>query len=114
VTEASHFWYMRPVFYVSNIGRAIDFYVGTLAFTKKWQQDIVCQVDRGDGEIILFEDAKRTDKGRLFIELTPAGREQLQREIAERSIPFDKFWWGYDCIRIVDPDGNELLFPLED
>ena len=113
MTEASHFWYMRPVFYVSDIGRAIDFYVGKLAFTKKWHQNTVCQVDRGDGEIILCQE-ERKDRGRLFIELNPAGREQLQREIAERSIPFDKFWWGYDCIRIVDPDGNELLFPLEE
>ena len=23
-------------------------------------------------------------------------------------------WWGYDAIRIVDPDGNELLFPLDE
>jgi glyoxalase/bleomycin resistance protein/dioxygenase superfamily protein len=23
-------------------------------------------------------------------------------------------WWGYDVIRITDPDGNELLFPLDE
>lgn len=117
MSERSQFWYMRPVFYVADIRRARDFYLDKLAFTKKWPADdsgTVCQVDRGEGEIILCEEPERTDKGRLFIELTPEGRDQLRREIAERSIPWDKFWWGYDCIRILDPDGNELLFPLEE
>ena len=26
----------------------------------------------------------------------------------------EKAWWGYDVIRIADPDGNELLFPLDE
>jgi hypothetical protein len=38
---------------------------------------------------------------------------ELRREISERSVPTEKTWWGYDAIRIVDPDGNELLFPYE-
>jgi len=52
------------------------------------------------------------DKGRLFIELTRDGAAEFLREIVERSIPSKKSWRGYDVIRIVDPDGNELLFPL--
>jgi len=32
----------------------------------------------------------------------------------ERSVPTQKAWWGYDVIRIADPDGNELLFPLDE
>lgn len=47
------------------------------------------------------------------MELTPAGMDDLRRQIADRSIPFDQTWWGYDCIRFMDPDGNELLFPIE-
>ncbi len=39
-------------------------------------------------------------------------RHSLRREIAERSVPFQTTWWGYHVIRIDDPDGNELLFPL--
>jgi len=30
-----------------------------------------------------------------------------------RAIPFKITWWGYDSIQIDDPDGNELLFPIE-
>ena len=31
-----------------------------------------------------------------------------------RSLPATTTWWGYDSIRIADPDGNELLFPLDE
>jgi hypothetical protein len=54
------------------------------------------------------------DKSRLFVELTRDGIDELRREISERSVPTEKAWWGYDAIRIVDPDGNELLFPLDE
>jgi catechol 2,3-dioxygenase-like lactoylglutathione lyase family enzyme len=109
----SHRWYARPVFFVSDVHRALDFYTGKLAFEKHWHKDTVCQVNRSDCEIILCEDAARADRGRLFVELTREGLEQLVREASERSVPTEKSWWGYDVIRIVDPDGNELLFPVE-
>lgn len=89
-----------------------------LGFEKRWHEDdgkgSVCQVDRGGCEIILCEDAARTDKARLFVELNRDGLDELRREISERSVPTEKAWWGYDVIRIVDPDGNELLFPLDE
>lgn len=71
----------------------------------------VCQVNRGECEIILCKDATRRDKARLFIELTQDGLTELRREIIERSVPSKTSWWGYDVIQIDDPDGNELLFP---
>jgi catechol 2,3-dioxygenase-like lactoylglutathione lyase family enzyme len=118
VKEAiSHVWYMRPVFFVSDIQRAIDFYVDKLGFVKKWHEaegkGTVCQIDRGGCEIILCENATRTDRGRLFLELTREGVDQLLQEIVERSVPTEKSWWGYDVLRIEDPDGNELLVCLE-
>ena len=51
--------------------------------------------------------------GVLAVELTEAGIAELRSEIIEHSIPNKKSWWGYDVIQIDDPDGNELLFPLE-
>jgi catechol 2,3-dioxygenase-like lactoylglutathione lyase family enzyme len=118
VKEAiSHQWYMRPVFFVSDVQRALDFYVGKLGFVKKWHEaegkGTVCQVDRGGSEIILCESATRPDRGRLFLELTREGLDQLLQEIAERSVPTEKMWWGYDVLRIEDPDGNEILVCLE-
>lgn len=112
-----HKWYARPVFFVADIQRAIDFYVAQLGFVKKWHEaegkGTVCQVDHGECEIILCQDAARKDRGRLFVTLMPEGLAQLRREIAERSVPTQEVWWGYDVIRIEDPDGNELLFPYE-
>jgi hypothetical protein len=45
--------------------------------------------------------------------LTREGLDELCREIAERAVPAQKTWWGYDVIRIADPDGNDLFFPSE-
>jgi len=111
-------WYTRPVLFVSDLQVALRFYIDKLGFKKKWHADdgqgTVCQVDRGECEIILCEDSERHDKGRLFVELNRDGLDQLRREIVERSVPTEKAWWGYDAIRITDPDGNELLFPLDE
>lgn len=111
-------WYMRPVLFVSEIQRALAFYVGRLGFEKKWHEaegtGTVCQVDRGGCEIILCQDAGRQDRSRLFVELNRDGIDELRREIADRSLPATSTWWGYDAILIADPDGNELLFPLDE
>jgi catechol 2,3-dioxygenase-like lactoylglutathione lyase family enzyme len=103
------------VLFVADVNRALRFYVNLLGFEKRWHEGDgagkVCQVNRAECEIILCEDGARTDKGRLFVELTPDGLAELRREIVERSIPHERSWWGYDVIKVVDPDGNELLFP---
>jgi catechol 2,3-dioxygenase-like lactoylglutathione lyase family enzyme len=47
VEEAiTHKWYACPVFFVSDIRRAIDFYVERLGFEKKWHE--------GDGKSTEF------------------------------------------------------------
>ena len=116
--QVSEKWYTRPVLFVSDLQVALRFYLDELGFKKKWHagdgKGTVCQVDRGECEIILCEDSKRRDKGRLFVELNRDGLDQLRREIVERSVATEKAWWGYDVIRITDPDGNELLFPLDE
>lgn len=110
-------WYTRPVLFVADVNRAIRFYVDELGFWKKWHEadgaGTVCQVNRGDCEIILCEHATRRDKARLFIELNVDELAELRRGLAERAVPIRETWWGYDSIQIDDPDGNELLFPIE-
>lgn len=114
----AHCWYVRPVLFVSDLQAALRFYVGQLGFDKRWHsadgQGTVCQINRGGCEIILCADAARRDRGRLFVELSRDGIDELRREVSERSVPHQKAWWGYDVIRIADPDGNELLFPVDD
>jgi catechol 2,3-dioxygenase-like lactoylglutathione lyase family enzyme len=109
-------WYARPVLFVEDVARALNFYVATLSFEKMWHEGNgtgkVSQIGRAECEIILCEEPNRRDRARLFIELSREGIIELQREILERSIPSKKTWWGYDVIELLDPDGNQLLFPL--
>ena len=113
--RVAHRWYARPVLFVADVHRAIRFYADMLGFEKRWHTNdgagTVCQVDRGECEIILCQDATRTDRGRLFIELTAEGLADLRRELAERAVPNRTTWWGYDTTQVDDPDGNELFFP---
>ena len=99
----------------ADVNRAAGFYVDMLGFEKAWHAGDgagkVCQVDHGECEIILREDATRRDKGRLFIELTADGVADLPCEFLEHAVPTKETWWGYDTLQVDDPDGNELLFP---
>lgn len=117
-STTAHRWYARPVFFVGDVKRAIRFYVDMLGFEKVWHEadgaGTVCQVNRGECEIILCEDTARTDKARLFVELTAEGLEDLRREFIARAVPTKETWWGYDTLQVDDPDGNELFFPVPD
>ena len=118
IKQVTHQWYTRPVLFVADVNRALRFYIDLLGFEKSWHEGDgagkVCQVNRAECEIILCEDAVRTDKARLFVALTPDGLTELRRELIERVVPNEKAWWGYDVIKVVDPDGNELLFPISE
>lgn len=115
-SQIVHRWYTRPVLFVTDVNRALRFYVDMLGFEKSWHEGDgaggVCQVNHGECEIILCEDATRRDRARLFIELTAAGLTDLRRELVERSVRSRDSWWGNDVLQIDDPDGNELLFPF--
>ena len=116
VTEQiTHRWYTRPVLFVADVNRALRFYINMLGFEKSWHEGDgtggVCQINRTGCEIILCEDAARRDRARLFVELTADGLAALRREIVQRSVPSQQSWWGMAVTKIVDPDGNELLFP---
>ena len=115
-SQIVHRWYTRPVLFVTDVNRALHFYVNMLGFEKRWHEGDgagqVCQVNRGECEIILCEDGTRRDKARLFVELTADGLTDLRRELVERSVRSRDSWWGNDVLQIDDPDGNELLFPF--
>jgi catechol 2,3-dioxygenase-like lactoylglutathione lyase family enzyme len=113
-----HRWYSRPVLFVSDLPRAMRFYLDSLGFKTDWHADngagTVCQVSRSDCEIILCQDATRGDRTRLFIELTAEGLSAFRQELTERAVPHKTTWWGYDTTQVDDPDGNELFFPVPD
>ena len=110
-------WYTRPVLFVTDVNRAARFYVDMLGFEKRWHEGdgagTVCQVNRDDCEIILCENAARSGKARLFVELNADELADLRRELVARSVPTKATWWGYETLQIDDPDGNELFFPTE-
>ena len=111
-----HRWYTRPVLFVADVRRALHFYVDRLGFEKSWHEGDgagrVCQVNHGECEIILCEDATRSDRGRLYVELTREGLAGLRQQLVERAVPIKELWWGSDVLHVDDPDGNELLFPV--
>jgi len=84
--------------FVADVKRALRFYMDVVGFEKRWHEGDgagkVCQVDRAECEIIVCEDATRTDKARLFVELTVDGLSALRREIVERTVPSEKLLGG--------------------
>jgi catechol 2,3-dioxygenase-like lactoylglutathione lyase family enzyme len=106
-------WYSRPVLFVGDLQQSIDFYVSKLGFTEKWRfAREVAQVERDECEIIV--SAQRPPKigmGMLFIELTAADHAALPNMLASNGVASRRARWGYDCIIVADPDGNEVYFP---
>ena len=117
-SQTLHRWYARPVLFVADVNRAARFYIDSLGFEKAWHSNdgtgTVCQVNRGECEIILYQDNTRKDRGRLFVELTAEGLADFRRELNERSVPTKETWWGYETLEVDDLDGNELFFPRPD
>src|SRR5258707_4777008 len=93
-----HRWYTRPVLFVADVNRALRFYIDMLGFEKRWHEGDgagkVCQVNRGECEIILCEDATLRDKARLFVELAASGVPDLCREFSDRSVPMKESSWA--------------------
>jgi catechol 2,3-dioxygenase-like lactoylglutathione lyase family enzyme len=105
-------WYARPVIFVSDVEQAVRFYVDRLGFREKWRFEQVAQVERDECEIIV--SAQRPPKigmGMLFIELTAADFAALPGMLAGNGVASKRARWGYDCIVVADPDGNEIYFP---
>ena len=112
-------WYSRPVFSVSNIQNSLQFYCDLLGFDQSWQyeengQTIVTQISKGELELILAANLDRVGHARIFISLNGPELARLEQVIKAKEIETENIHWGYPTIRIRDPDGNEMLFPLED
>jgi catechol 2,3-dioxygenase-like lactoylglutathione lyase family enzyme len=108
-------WYSRPVFFVRDTQRSIDFYQQKLNFVVDWnhQEDgraFVCQVSRPGLELILAQDAVKAGHGRVFVSLDHAQESALRNDIAERGITASNARWGMPIIEILDLDANELFF----
>jgi len=111
-------WYARAVFSVADIGISLGYYCDLLDFEQTWEHEengrtTVTQVNKGEFEIILTENLDRVGQARVFIALESAELQNLQQAISKKRIPSQPMHWGYQLIRLRDPDGNELLVSVE-
>jgi catechol 2,3-dioxygenase-like lactoylglutathione lyase family enzyme len=110
-------WYSRPVLFVADIDRSVDFYVKQLGFTQAWRYEeegkaYVAQVDRQGCELILSSQwPGKVGKGLMFISLDLGVLNTLRTELEGRGVNVKDGQWGYRLMVIADLDGNELYFP---
>lgn len=120
-------WYARPVLFVADIDRTLDFYVNRLGFTQGWRFEegsgVVAQVNRQGCNLIFSSQwPDKAGGGLMFISLTlEAPKEQLKAEVTKaldrlraefegKGVTVEDGFWGYKLLVVRDPDGNELYF----
>jgi catechol 2,3-dioxygenase-like lactoylglutathione lyase family enzyme len=113
----SNEWFARPVLFVADIVRSVDFYVEQLGFTQSWRYEeegkaSVAQVDRQGCALILSSQwPDKVGKGLMFISLDPGVLDALRAELEARGVDVKDGQWGYRLMVVADPDGNQLYFP---
>jgi catechol 2,3-dioxygenase-like lactoylglutathione lyase family enzyme len=113
----SNEWFARPVLFVADIDRSVDFYVDQLGFTQSWRYEEegnawVAQVDRQGCALILSSQwPDKVGKGLMFISLDVGVLDALRAELEGRGVDVMDGQWGYRLMVIADPDGNQLYFP---
>jgi catechol 2,3-dioxygenase-like lactoylglutathione lyase family enzyme len=110
-------WYARPVLFVTDVDRSVDFYVKKLGFTQSWRyvedgKAEVAQVARPGCEIIVSSQwPDKAGKGLMFVSLDAEVLNALRSELEQRGVDVKDGHWGYRLTVVVDPDGNEFYFP---
>jgi len=113
----SNEWFARPVLFVTDLDRSVEFYVRQLGFTQSWRYEEegkarVAQVDRQGCELILSSQwPDKVGKGLMFISLDGGALDALRAELEGRGVAVRDGQWGYRLMVIADADGNELYFP---
>jgi catechol 2,3-dioxygenase-like lactoylglutathione lyase family enzyme len=110
-------WYARPVLFVGDIDRSVEFYVNRLGFTQAWRYEeegkaFVAQVDRQGCELILSSQwPSKVGTALIFISLDVRVLHALRAELEGRDVDVKDGNWGYRLMIVHDLDGNELYFP---
>ena len=105
-------WYARPVFFVNDCVKSIEFYQ-SIGFKVKWnyaenQTIVAAQVNHNGIEIILNINSSKAGKGRLFVSLENGELTEFLSGIPEHFVR--EVYWGMPTKSIRDLDGNEILF----
>ena len=110
-------WFARPVLFVADIGRSVDFYVDQLGFIQSWRYEeegkaYVAQVERQGCELILSSQwPEKVGSALMFISLDVDALRALRVELEGKGVNVKDGNWGYRLMVVHDPDGNELYFP---
>ena len=110
-------WFARPVLFVADIGRSVDFYVSKLGFIQSWcyEEDgkaYVAQVERQGCALILSSQwPEKVGSALMFISLDVDVLHALRAELEGKGVAVKDGEWGYRLMVVHDPDGNELFFP---
>ena len=109
-------WFARPVLFVTDVARSVDFYVNQLGFVQSWRYEeegkaFVAQVERQSCALILSSQwPDKVGRGLIFISLDVDVLHALRSELEQKGVDVKDGWWGYKLMVIHDPDGNELYF----
>lgn len=108
-------WYARPVFPVTDVSAALDFYCNSLGFSEDWrfgeQEDIhAAQVSRDGCELLLRRLPGKAGTGLVFLSLEPEQLDSLREEYEGGGVELEDGYWGYQLMEVLDPDGNRLQF----
>jgi catechol 2,3-dioxygenase-like lactoylglutathione lyase family enzyme len=110
-------WFARPVLFVTDVDRSVDFYVDRLGFTRSWRFEddgraLVAQVDRQGCALILSSQwPDKVGKALMFISLDVDVLHALRAEYEGKGVNVTDGHWGYPLMVVHDLDGNELYFP---
>ena len=113
----------RPVFFVQDTPRAIEFYTKNLGFTLDWTHEengrpYVVQVSFLGLQIILNQKESpqdvRAGHGRIFIGLDDEHSAAVLNHVQAKGIAATYTEWGAPTVAILDSDGNEIFLWLSD
>ena len=112
--ESNAAWYSRPVFFVTDCERALEFYAA-LGFSEAWRSEdggavVALQANCRGAEVILNRSPDRAGGGRLFLSLERGDVAKCTERFAAAGVEVRDDFWGMPVKAVIDPDGNDLLF----
>ena len=110
-------WFARPILFVADVDRTLDFYVDKLGFKQSWKheedgQALCGQADRQNCALIFSSQwPDKVGTGVMFISLGDDEElDTVRAELQGRGVEVTDGQWGYKLLVVRDPDGNELWF----
>jgi catechol 2,3-dioxygenase-like lactoylglutathione lyase family enzyme len=110
-------WFARPVLFVADVNRTLDFYVNKLGFRQIWthqenDQTLCGQADRQTCALIFSSQwPDKVGTGAMFISLGDDNElDKLRAELEGKGVEVMEGEWGYKLLVVRDPDGNQLWF----